>query len=90
MELNAQKGAQIAHPSGGKQPHDKGYSAAERDLGIKRDDARRAEKVASLSDEAKEAAREVGLDASQIETHRKACFTGKPQNSRHWRESYRL
>jgi len=36
--------------------------AASRELGVDRDDARRALKVASLTEEAKEAAREVGLD----------------------------
>lgn len=39
-----------------------GTNAAARDLGIDRDDAHRAVKVASLSDEAKDAAREAGLD----------------------------
>jgi ParB-like chromosome segregation protein Spo0J len=39
-----------------------GINAAARDLGIDKDDAHRAVKVASLSDEAKEAARETGLD----------------------------
>ena len=39
-----------------------GVRAASRDLGLSEPDARRAVKVAGLSDEAKEAAREVGLD----------------------------
>lgn len=39
-----------------------GISAAARDLGIEETDAKRSVKVASLSEEAKEAAREVGLD----------------------------
>jgi ParB-like chromosome segregation protein Spo0J len=39
-----------------------GIRAASRELGIDRDDARRALKVASLTEEAKEAAKEVGLD----------------------------
>jgi ParB-like chromosome segregation protein Spo0J len=39
-----------------------GLSAAARELGLDRDAARRSIKVASLSDEAKEAARECGLD----------------------------
>jgi ParB-like chromosome segregation protein Spo0J len=39
-----------------------GVRAAARELHIEKEDARRAVKVASLSDEAKEAAREVGLD----------------------------
>ena len=39
-----------------------GFSKASRELGIDRDDARRATKVAGLTQEAKDAAREVGLD----------------------------
>jgi ParB-like chromosome segregation protein Spo0J len=39
-----------------------GIAAAARDLGLDKDDAHRAVKVASLSNEAKEAARETGLD----------------------------
>lgn len=48
------------HHKAGQQPG--GINAASRELGIDRDDAHRAVKVASLSDEAKEAAREIGLD----------------------------
>lgn len=44
---------------GGRQP---GVEAAARELGVERHDAHRAVKVASLSDEAKDAARETGLD----------------------------
>ncbi len=62
VELNAVKVSQVATPAGGHQPDFKGVRAAEKELGIKRDDASRALKVASLSDEAKEAAREAGLD----------------------------
>lgn len=39
-----------------------GVRAAARELGVNKDDAHRAVRVASLSDEAKEAAREAGLD----------------------------
>lgn len=48
----------VAKPDGGRP--ESGTRAAARELGINREDARRAEQVASLSDEAKEAAREVG------------------------------
>jgi ParB/RepB/Spo0J family partition protein len=48
------------HQKAGQQPG--GVNAAARDLGIKKTDAHRAVKVASLSDEAKAAAREHGLD----------------------------
>jgi ParB-like chromosome segregation protein Spo0J len=64
IELTEQKNndvAQVApHRKAGQQPG--GIRAASRDLGIDRDDANRAVKVASLSDEAKDAAREHGLD----------------------------
>ncbi|MHA6687662.1 ParB/RepB/Spo0J family partition protein [Mesorhizobium sp. A556] len=46
----------------GPQHSPSGINAASRGLGIERTDAQRAAKVASLSDEAKEAAREIGLD----------------------------
>lgn len=42
--------------------HEGGLSKAARDIGVNRDAARRAEKVAGLSSEAKDAARSVGLD----------------------------
>lgn len=42
-----------------------GVSKAARDLGIERTEAQRAVKVAGLTDEAKEAAKEVGLDNNQ-------------------------
>jgi hypothetical protein len=43
------KGAQVAHPRGGRQPHDKGFSAAHRVLGISRRDLGRAERFANIS-----------------------------------------
>ncbi|MEJ0094256.1 MAG: hypothetical protein WDN46_12715 [Methylocella sp.] len=42
-----------------------GISAAAREIGVERTEVRRAEKVASISDDAKEAAREAGLDDNQ-------------------------
>jgi hypothetical protein len=56
------KGAQVAHPRGGKQPHDKGFSAAERVLGICRRDLGRAERIASISAEAQQEIRRAALD----------------------------
>lgn len=53
--------AQLAQKPKGGRPEG-GLSAAARDLGVDRDDARRAQKVASLPDDAKQAARDVGLD----------------------------
>lgn len=63
VELTADKARQLDEPlPGGVQPNEKGQAKAARELGISEPDARRAVKVASLSDEAKEAAREAGLD----------------------------
>lgn len=50
----------VSKPQGGRP--EAGMKAAARELGIDREDARRAVHVASISDEAKEAAREAGLD----------------------------
>lgn len=55
------KPVQVAHVSGGR-GNKGGISAASRELGIERTDAVRAVKVASLSPEAKAAAKEAGLD----------------------------
>ncbi|MGA1540749.1 MAG: ParB N-terminal domain-containing protein [Chthoniobacterales bacterium] len=55
----------VAAPSGGAQPKEKGQRAAARELGISEKAVRKAGKVASLSDEAKQAAREAGLDDNQ-------------------------
>jgi ParB-like chromosome segregation protein Spo0J len=61
--LVALKVRQLDEPlPGGKQPTEKGQAKAARELGISEPDVRRAVKVASLSDEAKQVAREVGLD----------------------------
>jgi len=68
IELNADRQKAQSAPIESKRPDGKGHrqesgiNAASRELGIERTDAQRAVKVASLSEEAKEAAREVGLD----------------------------
>lgn len=68
VELNADRQKAQSAPIESKRPDGKGHrqesgiNAASRELGIERTDAQRAVKVASLSDEAKEAARETGLD----------------------------
>jgi ParB-like chromosome segregation protein Spo0J len=59
-ELSTQVAPKPSKPKGGRPAG--GVRAASRDLGIDRDAANRAIKVASLSDEAKDAAREHGLD----------------------------
>lgn len=53
--ISSQNATKPGRPEGG-------VRAAARDLGVDKDDAHRAVKVASLTDEAKEAARETGLD----------------------------
>jgi ParB family chromosome partitioning protein len=63
VHLSAEKVRQLDEPlPGGRQPNEKGQSKAARELGISEPDARRAVRVAGLSDEAKQVAREVGLD----------------------------
>lgn len=61
-ELTLLKVRQSDAPQGGKQPKDKGIRATAKEFGLSESDVRRAVKVASLSDEAKQAAVEVGLD----------------------------
>jgi phage N-6-adenine-methyltransferase len=61
-EPESDKLSQSATVSKGGRGNEGGIRAAARELGIDKDDAHRAAKVAGLSDEAKEAAREVGLD----------------------------
>lgn len=58
------KGGQVAHP-GGQQPHEAGVSKAAKDLGIDRRQARRSVKIASITDDAKAAAKAAGLDNNQ-------------------------
>lgn len=60
----ADKPAQVAQVSGGR-GNEGGDSLAARDLGIDREEVRRAQKIDAISDDAKEAAREAGLDNNQ-------------------------
>ena len=61
-ELTAAKVGQLDQPLGGAQPAEKGISKVSRELHLDRKDVERAVKVASISDEAKQAAREAGID----------------------------
>jgi hypothetical protein len=65
VELVREKGAHVAHPRGGRQPHDKGLAAAERVLGVSRRDLGRAARIASISPEAQQEIRRAGLDDIQ-------------------------
>jgi ParB/RepB/Spo0J family partition protein len=56
------KGAQCAQVSKGGRGNEGGISAASRELGLGRTEVQRAIKIASLTPEAKEAARDAGLD----------------------------
>jgi hypothetical protein len=65
VRLVRKKAGQVAHPPGGRQPHDKGLSAAERNLGISRRDLARAQKIAGITSSAKREARVAKLDDIQ-------------------------
>jgi ParB-like chromosome segregation protein Spo0J len=56
------KAGQNAHPRGGKQPHDRGMSAAARILGVSRRDVGRAERFANIRPEAQQEIRRAALD----------------------------
>jgi Bifunctional DNA primase/polymerase, N-terminal len=66
VELIRAKAAQVAHPRGGRQPHDKGMSAAERVLGVSRRDLGRAERIASICPDAQAVIRHAKLDDIQV------------------------
>jgi len=57
---DGEKGVQVAHP-GGQQPHDRGISRAAKILGFTREEVRRSQAIAGISEEAKE----IGLDKKQ-------------------------
>lgn len=61
IKITERVSSQVAKKPEGGRPEG-GVNAAARELGVDKDDAYRAVKVASLSDEAKDAARETGLD----------------------------
>jgi hypothetical protein len=61
-ELTAAKVFEVGTPAGGIQPKEKGVRKVARDLGITTTDAHTVVKVGSLPEEAKQAARDAGLD----------------------------
>jgi hypothetical protein len=63
---DSEKGVQVAHP-GGQQPHDRGISRAAKILGFTREEVRRSQAIAGISEEAKRKAKEIGLDKKQSE-----------------------
>jgi septum formation topological specificity factor MinE len=64
LVLENAKEVQVA-PPGGQQPHDRGIKKAAKILGFTREEVRRSEAIAGISDEAKEKAKEEGLDKNQ-------------------------
>jgi hypothetical protein len=56
---------QLVTPSGGAQPTEAGVRETARELGISAPEVSRSSKIASISDEAKEAAKEAGIDNNQ-------------------------
>jgi ParB family chromosome partitioning protein len=57
--------AQVAHPKGGRQPLDRGFSKAERTLGVSRAEATRSACIASIPQEVAARAIELDLDDNQ-------------------------
>jgi hypothetical protein len=60
-ELTTAKASQVETPLGGAQPREKGVRKVANDLCLDKSDVQRAVKVASISPEAKQAARDAGL-----------------------------
>lgn len=80
VELVEQRvSAQVAPKPKGGRPEG-GDRKAARDLGIKRDDVRRAKQIAALAPEAKEVARKEGLDDNQSAL---LILCGNPHKTRH-------
>jgi ParB family chromosome partitioning protein len=65
VSSEANKPSHVAPVSKGGRGKEGGVRAAARELGIAKDDAHRAKKVAGLSDAAKQVARETGLDENR-------------------------
>jgi hypothetical protein len=61
VRLVREKGARVGHPVGGPQPHDKGFSEAERVLGVSRTEVQRAEQIVGISDAGKAEIRRLNL-----------------------------
>lgn len=62
LELSAARVSQLGTPSGGIQPNEKGVRKGAAEIGVSKNDASRAKQVSSLTDEAKQAAVDAGLD----------------------------
>lgn len=65
IKLSADRKVAQVEPPGGIQPNEKGIRAASRELGIDRNEAVRANKIASISEQARQAAVDAHLDNNQ-------------------------
>jgi hypothetical protein len=65
MGRAGQPAAQGAHPRGGHQPHDRGFSRAGRVIGVSRRDVERASKIASICAAAKAEIRRLNLNVKR-------------------------
>jgi hypothetical protein len=63
--LIRREAVQNARPSGGRQPKERGLGKAARALGVSKEETMRASRIASISPEAKEKARELGFEDNQ-------------------------
>lgn len=64
--LTVEKGAQDAHPSGGRQPKDRGHVKTADALGVTRDTVRRAEAIAGLDQDTRDLARVEGWSQKRL------------------------
>jgi ParB-like chromosome segregation protein Spo0J len=65
IEIVGRKAAQLAQPAGGAQPANRYLSKTAREMNITREEVRRAERVASLTPEAKSVAKKLALVDNQ-------------------------
>jgi ParB-like chromosome segregation protein Spo0J len=75
IELVREEAVQNARPSGGRQPKEQGLGKAARALGVSKEETMRASRIASISNEAKDRARELGFDDNQSALLRVAKVT---------------
>ena len=78
-KLTASKVREFPSPSGGEQPMEAGVRSTARELGVDAKDVRSASKIAGLTEEAKEAAREAGIDDNQSALLKIASYADQDQ-----------
>ena len=79
VRLTEKKLGQVAPVSKGGRGQEGGVRAVSRELGVERTDARRAAKVDAIAPEAKQAAREAGLDTNQSALLKVAALPAEEQ-----------